>query len=537
MLFVFKNIYGIKMQTEYDYKQYIQLLTSTKTNNDLKMLMINSILMLDCSQNQLLELPELPPNLQILDCSHNQLISIPDSLPPTLQKLDCYNNQLSKLPETMPPTLKLLDCSNNPLLDLPETLPLALHTLYCSNNQLHKLPDSLPLALHTLYCSNNQLIQLPETLPPALQELDCHTNQLSKLPETLPPTLQTLNCLNNQLQKLPETLPPTLQTLNCSNNQLQKLPGTFPPTLQILYCSYNKLINIPESLPPTLHRIDCSHNQLSKLTDSLPPTLQRIDCEYNQLLKLPESLPPNLRYLDCSDNQLTTLPLSLTHTHSNLLQFSNNPIEYLPVQITRWLNHRVKTNQQVYQDYQSVHNHSIQLGIMDAVTLLTVVKPSVALDQVIEAIVTNPTFQSKSKQLLMEYINNSEVHGTFHLTFAELLTAVWSHILTYPLDVQKEIWKVIDTEMQDAECKCFTGRMSRLVNCLNGFDDRIKIQISDNEQIGNIISIERTKLLSSSSSSEAEAELISQLKTNVALALKERAYSDAMIHEWIEYIE
>jgi hypothetical protein len=32
-----------------------------------------------------------------------------------------------------------------------------------------------------------------------------------------------------------------------------------------------------------------------------------------------------------------------------------------------------------------------------------------------------------------------EVHGTFQLTFAELLVAVWSHILTYPLDVRNEI--------------------------------------------------------------------------------------------------
>jgi hypothetical protein len=95
----------------------------------------------------------------------------------------------------------------------------------------------------------------------------------------------------------------------------------------------------------------------------------------------------------------------------------------------------------------------------------------------------------------------------------------------------------MDTEMQDAECKCFTGRMSRLVNCLNGFDDRIKIQISDNEQIGNIVAIERNRLFAMGEPDITESELISLLKTNVALALKERAYSDAVIQEWIEYIE
>jgi hypothetical protein len=170
---------------------------------------------------------------------------------------------------------------------------------------------------------------------------------------------------------------------------------------------------------------------------------------------------------------------------------------------------------------------------------LTQSKPAIELSQVIEAIVFESNesfqFQPKSKQLLLEYCGDLEVHGTFQLTFAELLVAVWSHILTYPLNVRNEIWKVMDTEMQDAECKCFTGRMSRLVNCLNGFDDRIKIHISDNEQIGNIIAVERTRL--ASFSELTDSDLISLLKTNVERALKDRAYSDAVIQEWIEYIE
>jgi hypothetical protein len=237
---------------------------------------------------------------------------------------------------------------------------------------------------------------------------------------------------------------------------------------------------------------------------------------------------------------LTTLPLSIIQTQCTLY-YPGNPIEYIPVQVTRWLNRQKNNYQQVYQDTQSVHNHSIQLGIMETVTWLTQSKPSVALEQVMEAIYNanaDTAFHTKSKQLLLEYINDSEVHGTFHLTFSELLVAVWSHILTYPSVTQTEIWKVMDTEMQDAECKCFTGRMSRLVNCLNGFDDRIKIQISDNEQIGNIIAVERNRLFNSEFNvTMMNSDRISLLKTNVALALKERAYSDAVIHEWIEYIE
>ena len=496
------------MQTKYNYEQYMNLLKTP--NNEA---MMQSIVKLYLNCRKLTTLPKLPPNLQELYCDYNQLSKLPDSLPPSLQELDCSHNQLHKLPDSLPPNLQRLDCNNNQLSNLPGTLPPTLQYLHCRNNLLQKLPDSLP---------------------PSLQRLDCSQNQI--------PTLLNIYYSYNQLSKLPDSLPPTLQELDCRHNQLTQLPDSLPPNLQKLDCSHNQLRSLPDSLPPNLQTLDCRHNQLIQLPDSLPPTLKYLYCENNQLLSLPDLLPPTLQRLYCENNQLTTLPLSIIHTqcyYHSYLQYSNNPIEYLPVQIVRWLNH-VKTSQCVYQDTQSVHNHSIQLGIMDSVTWLTRSKPSIDLNQVIEAIVCEANssfqFQTKSKQLLLEYCNDQEVHGTFHLTFAELLTAVWSHILTYSSDVRNEIWKVLDTEMQDAECKCFTGRMSRLVNCLNGFDDRIKIHISDNEQIGNIVSIERTRI-ESLDYEMTDSEIITLLKTNVERALKERAYSDTVIQEWIEYIE
>jgi hypothetical protein len=47
-----------------------------------------------------------------------------------------------------------------------------------------------------------------------------------------------------------------------------------------------------------------------------------------------------------------------------------------------------------------------------------------------------------------------------------------------------EIRKILNEEMKDIMCKCFTGR---LVNCLYGFDSRVSIKINDKEQILNII--------------------------------------------------
>jgi hypothetical protein len=50
-------------------------------------------------------------------------------------------------------------------------------------------------------------------------------------------------------------------------------------------------------------------------------------------------------------------------------------------------------------------------------------------------------------------------------------------------------------EINDDQCKCFTGRMSRVVNCLNGFSPLVNINIKDSDQIGNIIMLIKSQLI------------------------------------------
>jgi hypothetical protein len=86
-------------------------------------------------------------------------------------------------------------------------------------------------------------------------------------------------------------------------------------------------------------------------------------------------------------------------------------------------------------------------------------------------------------------------------------------------------------EMQDAQCKFFTGRLSRLVNCLNGFDENIVIQISDGEQIGITISTIQKKL-------ELDNQYtVERFKEEINTELTERGFSKEIIMEWLEHIE
>ena len=174
--------------------------------------------MLDLQFNTLTHIPFFPSHFMLsINCSNNKLRSLPD-LPSSLEILECSCNQLIQLPK-LPRNLCTLTCYNNELLELPE-LPSFLITLECDDNQLIKLP-ALPDRLEILQCDGNHLTELPK-LPPELKELTCYRNKLIKLPE-LPASLIDLECDGNKLIELP-ILPPGLSNFDCQLNEFLYIP-------------------------------------------------------------------------------------------------------------------------------------------------------------------------------------------------------------------------------------------------------------------------------------------------------------------------
>ena len=108
---------------------------------------------------------------------------------------------------------------------------------------------------------------------------------------------------------------------------------------------------------------------------------------------------------------------------------------------------------------------------------------------------------------------------------------VINRIESQPDDHKDEIKNILNIEMNESVCKCFTGRISRLVNCLAGFDPLVSIQIADNEQIANVITtVERNLTNENSYSVETHKEFVSK-------QLEELGYSSTIIEEWIQNIE
>jgi hypothetical protein len=178
----------------------------------------------------------------------------------------------------------------------------------------------------------------------------------------------------------------------------------------------------------------------------------------------------------------------------------------------------------IYTDTQNVHSSSIQQSIRDSINNLMnafIVDYSLTyLDW--------PVLNQKTKEIITEYMDCNDIHTMLNITFKELFIAVVIEMESLSPDLQIEIQKRLNEEMQDSECKCFTGRISRLVNCLSGYSDKVKIQITENEEINNIISVIINK---------RELKTIEMLKKEVNLALTERGYEHKKIAEWLEYVE
>jgi hypothetical protein len=264
------------------------------------------------------------------------------------------------------------------------------------------------------------------------------------------------------------------------------------------------------------------------------PNLIHFDCAENEIQQIPDQLVagiPNVCEFICWDNYLTQLPLGIMNWH-NLTEINyDNNVELSP-QLIRFINTHTMSNLHVYSDSQNVHRSSIQSCVKDSINAITT-KTNIGLynkQMLINIIVSDSILTCKDQ--LIEYLDDESIHSLLLLTFGEVLWAVMRTIeLDFDIEQQKEIKLILNQEMDDAQCKCFAGRMVRVVNCLNGFSPLVKINIKDTEQISNVITLIKNQLIS------ANAYTVSTHKELARIELELRNFDSKIIDEWIEYID
>jgi hypothetical protein len=106
-------------------------------------------------------------------------------------------------------------------------------------------------------------------------------------------------------------------------------------------------------------------------------------------------------------------------------------------------------------------------------------------DEVVKECITWQSFGLSCLPDLLGYLDDTYVHPTLMVSFYDVFVKVFGRIIRHPNKL--DIIARLDQELKESECKCFTGRLTRLVNCLVGFYDDIAIGISNSERISAII--------------------------------------------------
>jgi hypothetical protein len=139
-------------------------------------------------------------------------------------------------------------------------------------------------------------------------------------------------------------------------------------------------------------------------------------------------------------------------------------------------------------------------------------------------LIDNLNIDIKIKNLLKSYCNNDYVHSNIKLKFSEVALPVLDYINSHPN--KQDLLQILHDEITASEHKCFQGRLSRLINVINGYHPSVHINISPNEQIGNIIIMLKTK-----------CKDLDEMVNLFTKAMNERDYEQCVTLEWITYIK
>jgi Leucine-rich repeat (LRR) protein len=349
---------------------------------------------------------------------------------------------------------------------------------------------------------------------------------MEKVTELIQNTISTnktfLNLRGLQLTSLPENMFESLsnlQLLDISYNNLTSLPEKiFDPliNLEYLYIRHNNLTTLPENIFASLTKLKVLHifsNRLSSLPENIfvsLTSLEQLLLMYNELTNLPENIFASLTYLKelyLYNNELTSLPENIFAPLTNLktLSIGNNKLTTLPssilgcgrlttlfigglelipdIRIQRFIERMNNYNNHgIFTDTQNIHASSIQTSTKQSINTLFKDSFLCSKDDIIKECLT---WDISCLPDLLSYLEDTDVHSTLLISFYDVFVKVFGRIMRHPNKL--DIICRLDEELKESECKCFTGRLTRLINCLVGFYDDIVIGISESERISTII--------------------------------------------------
>src|ERR1043165_1756647 len=159
----------------------------------------SALLNFHCNDNLLSTFPVLPAGLLALYCARNtQISALPTPLPQQLSYLDCSGNNITQLP-SLPSTLTMLYCKNTPITVLPP-LPTGFSILELDSCNVSILP-ALSNSVMGVSAEYNPLVQITN-FPRWMQYFSCRNcPSLTCLPKI--DTIYSFNIMGSGIHCLP----------------------------------------------------------------------------------------------------------------------------------------------------------------------------------------------------------------------------------------------------------------------------------------------------------------------------------------------
>jgi len=431
------------------------------------------------------------------------------ALPPShLKRKDIPENIFESLPH-----VEIIYLNSDDLLSLPKDVFVGvpnLKTLSIQCQNLSDLPEDIfnPLSnLGRLELHFENLIGLPERLffnLTKLKILTVHSTRLTTISKNIFDNLINLEYLtisSKTTHCLPENMFDSLINLkslrmeNYVKLELSKNIFTCLTKLETLSLSSSGITDLDPEIFHSLINLKTLHisgNHLTSLPEGIFDNLINLEYLYmdkNRITSLPERIfayLANLKILNISDNKLTTLPLSILGCRRlhGLYSYFNELI--LDIRFRRFIERMQNyKNHGIFDDGQNIHASSIQTSTKQSIDTLFNDTFNYSKDEIIKECITWASLGLSCLSDLLTYLDDTTVHSTLLVSFYDVFVKVFGRIMKHPNKL--DIILRLDDELKESECKCFTGRLTRLVNCLVGFYDDIAIGISNSERISAII--------------------------------------------------
>jgi hypothetical protein len=139
--------------------------------------------------------------------------------------------------------------------------------------------------------------------------------------------------------------------------------------------------------------------------------------------------------------------------------------------------------------------------------------------------------------LIKKYCANPDIHSGLFVNFKQLFDRVYDRIINP--DKYQSVWcdgirpdtddmlERLKQEMIESNGMCYTGYITRIVNCLVGFYSDVRIGVSSSDQISAKITMILEKMSAATSAEKTAA---------IRESLREIDVEEAVINEWISNI-